>query len=121
LNGVVDFDDYSRTGNSFHNGGGVWFQGDFNYNGRVDFDDYSLIDMAFNTQSGTLRRAMSYLNGEDRSANGMSAGALRIVADHFSRFGEPYAASFLAAVPEPGSLVGCFGAISLIFARSRRR
>ena len=63
LNGVVNFDDYSRTDAGFNSGGSDWFHGDFDYNGHVDFDDYSLIDSAFNTQSGTLRRAMSYLDG----------------------------------------------------------
>jgi hypothetical protein len=56
LNGVVNFDDYSRTDAGFNSGGSTWFQGDFDYNGVVNFDDYSLIDLAFNTQSGSLRR-----------------------------------------------------------------
>ena len=67
FNGVVDFDDYSRIDAGFNNNGTGWFNGDFDYNGIVDFDDYSLIDQAFNTQSGTLRRAMAYLDGGDRS------------------------------------------------------
>jgi len=54
LNGVVDFDDYSRTDSGFNLGRTGWLNGDFDGNGVVDFDDYSLIDLAFNTQSGVL-------------------------------------------------------------------
>jgi hypothetical protein len=57
FNGVVDFDDYSRTDAGFNNNRSGWLNGDFDGNGVVDFDDYSLIDQAFNTQSGTLRPA----------------------------------------------------------------
>ncbi|MBC8106858.1 MAG: hypothetical protein H7Z14_09740 [Anaerolineae bacterium] len=102
LNGVVDFDDYSRIDAGFSNNRTGWFNGDVDYNGIIDFDDYSLIDMAFNTQSGTLRRALSYLDGGDRSGDGMDSPALKVVEDHFERFGDAYASSFLAAVPEPG-------------------
>ena len=55
FNGVVDFDDYSRTDSGFNLGRTGWFNGDFDLNGVVDFDDYSLIDMAFNTQGAALR------------------------------------------------------------------
>jgi hypothetical protein len=54
FNGIVDFDDYSRTDSGFNIHKTGWFNGDFDGNGQVDFDDYSLIDQAFNTQSGTL-------------------------------------------------------------------
>lgn len=104
LNGVVNFDDYARVDAGFNSGGTDWLHGDFDYNGVVNFDDYSLIDLAFNTQSGTLRRAMLYLEGRDRSDAGMGAASLRIVADHFLQFGNAYASSFLNAVPEPGSI-----------------
>jgi hypothetical protein len=57
FNGVVDFDDYSRTDSGFNRGESGWQNGDFDGNGVVDFDDYSLIDLAFNTQSGALRPA----------------------------------------------------------------
>jgi hypothetical protein len=50
LNGVVDFDDYSRIDQGFNNHKTGWVNGDFDYNNVVDFDDYSLIDFAFNTQ-----------------------------------------------------------------------
>jgi hypothetical protein len=119
LNGVVDFDDYSRTDNGFNNGGATWFAGDFDYNGHVDFDDYSLIDMSFNTQSGTLRRAMSYLDGGDRSDNAMNTPALRMVQQHFDEFGGAYASSFLSAVPEPHSLATCCALIGLTCKRRR--
>jgi hypothetical protein len=58
FNGVVDFDDYSRTDSGFNQHKIGWLNGDFDGNGVVDFDDYSLIDLAFNTQTGVLRPAL---------------------------------------------------------------
>jgi hypothetical protein len=103
LNGIVNFDDYSRIDGGFNSTGTDWFHGDFDYNSAVNFDDYALIDAAFNTQGGTQLRAMAYLSGDDRSARGMDAPALQLVLEHFEQFGVPYAASFLNAVPEPGT------------------
>jgi hypothetical protein len=54
FNGVVNFDDYSRTDNGFSTNKTGWLNGDFDGNGAVNFDDYSLIDLAFNTQTGVL-------------------------------------------------------------------
>ena len=54
FNGVVNFDDYSRTDAGFNSGSSGWFRGDFDGNGIVNFDDYSLIDLAFNTQGPAL-------------------------------------------------------------------
>ncbi len=54
-NGVVNFDDYSRTDAGFNQGKSGWINGDFDLNGVVNFDDYSLIDLAFNTQGAALR------------------------------------------------------------------
>jgi len=85
----------------------------------VNFDDYVLIDLAFNTQSGTLVRAMNYLEGEDRSMRGMDAPSVQRVADHFAQFGAGYATSFLKAVPEPGSALA-FGGLAA-FATGQRR
>ncbi|MBC8105215.1 MAG: matrixin family metalloprotease [Anaerolineae bacterium] len=51
LNGVVDFDDYSRIDAGFNGDKTGWFNGDVDGNGIVDFDDYSIIDLAFNTQT----------------------------------------------------------------------
>src|SRR4029079_7317329 len=104
LNGLVDFDDYSRIDAGFNNNRTGWENGDVDYNGIIDFDDYSLIDQAFNTQSGTLRRAMSYLDGGDRSDDGMNTPALQFVEPPFARFGNAYAQSFLANVPEPATI-----------------
>ncbi|CAN5503943.1 hypothetical protein BH09PLA1_BH09PLA1_11380 [soil metagenome] len=120
LNGVVNFDDYSRTDNGFNSGGTVWSQGDYDYNGQVNFDDYALIDLAFNTQGGSLRRAMSYLEGNDRSGMGMDSPPLQIVQSHFAQFGEAYASSFLNAVPEPTS-IGLFTGLAALAAGKRRR
>jgi len=120
LNGKVVFDDYSHTDNGFNTGGSDWFHGDFDYNGHVDFDDYSLIDGAFNSQSGTLGRAMSFLDGSDRDTSGMSSPALQMVLSHFEQFGQPYATSFLNAVPEPTSL-SIFGLIAGAALARRRR
>jgi hypothetical protein len=58
FNGVVNFDDYSRTDAGFLNNRTGWLNGDFDGNGSVNFD-YSLIDLAFNTQNGALVRAAS--------------------------------------------------------------
>ncbi len=51
FNGLVNFDDYSRTDAGFNQARSGWLNGDFDGNGVVNFDDYSLIDLAFNTQS----------------------------------------------------------------------
>ncbi|MBC8108145.1 MAG: hypothetical protein H7Z14_16285 [Anaerolineae bacterium] len=61
FNGVVDFDDYSRTDAGFTNHRTGWLNGDVDGNGIVDFDDYSLIDQAFNTQGSALRPALPSL------------------------------------------------------------
>lgn len=55
LNGVVDFDDYSRTDQGFLNGSSGWVNGDFDFNNVIDFDDYALIDQAFLSQRSGLR------------------------------------------------------------------
>ncbi len=121
FNGVIDFDDYSRTDNGFNSSATDWAHGDFDYNNVVDFDDYSLIDMAFNTQTGTLRRAMTYLEGGDRSENGMDSPALQLVERHFAQFGTGYAVSFLNAVPEPGCMALIGLAAGMLSRRSRAR
>jgi hypothetical protein len=55
FNGVVNFDDYSRTDAGFNGNKSGWMNGDFDGNGAVNFDDYSLIDLAFNTQGNAQR------------------------------------------------------------------
>ncbi|MBC8108073.1 MAG: hypothetical protein H7Z14_15920, partial [Anaerolineae bacterium] len=120
FNGVVDFDDYSRTDNGFNNDRTGWMNGDFDANGIVDFDDYSLIDQAFNTQSGTLRRAMSYLDGSDRSDEGMNSPVLQLVVDHFQQFGQRYATGFLSSVPEPTGVLWLSALAAIASRRSRR-
>jgi hypothetical protein len=81
LNGVVDFDDYSRIDSGFNNGGTDWFHGDFDYNGHVDFDDYSLIDHAFNTQGAALRSLNSV---PEPTSIGLCA-AMMLIARHRRR------------------------------------
>ena len=120
FNGIVNFDDYSRTDAGFNNNRTGWFNGDFDCNGIVNFDDYSLIDLAFNTQSGTLRRAMSYLDGSDRSDQDMDAPALQLVGRSLRQFGEAYAPGFLNSVPEPATLLP-LGVIGLAASTGRRR
>jgi hypothetical protein len=121
FNGVVDFDDYSRTDSGFNSGHTGWLNGDFDSNGVVDFDDYSLIDLAFNTQSGTLKRATDWVSGDDRSSAGMDTPALQLVMQHSQEFGLAYQQSFMNAVPEPG-LAGLMGvAVFMSARRSRRR
>jgi autotransporter-associated beta strand protein len=102
FNGRVNFDDYVRTDNGFNNGLFGWLNGDFDLNQVVNFDDYVLIDLAFNTQSGTLRRALSFLDGSDTNLFGPGTEpAMRMVQEHFAEFGADYASHFIAAVPEP--------------------
>ncbi|MBC8108189.1 MAG: PEP-CTERM sorting domain-containing protein, partial [Anaerolineae bacterium] len=120
FNGLVDFDDYSRIDAGFNNNRTGWANGDVDYNGIVDFDDYSLVDQAFNTQSGSLRRAMAYLDGSDRSNLGMDAPQLQLVVNHLQQFGEQYAAGFLASVPEPTSAL-VLGGLAASAASMRRR
>lgn len=120
LDGIIDFDDYSRIDNGFNNGSNGWSNGDFDGDGTIDFDDYSLIDLYFNLQSsGGLARAMSYLDGSDRSNAGMNGAALKLVMEHFDQFGAAYAGSFLSAVPEPVALLPLAGLV-LTFVRRRR-
>jgi len=121
FNGKVNFDDYVRTDNGFNNHLSGWLNGDFDLNGQVNFDDYVLIDLAFNTQSGTLKRALGFLDGSDRTASGMSDPSLLKVQQHLSEFGNDYANHFLAAVPEPTmlSLAGAMASTSML--RRRRR
>ena len=119
FNGVVNFDDYSRTDAGFNNTRSGWLNGDFDYNGVVNFDDYSLIDNAFNTQSGSLRRAMAYVDGSDPNRATMDTPALHMVMNHFDEFGAPYAQGFLNAVPEPTSMMMLTG-LAALAARRRR-
>jgi hypothetical protein len=121
FNGLVNFDDYSRTDAGFNNGRSGWLNGDFDYNGTVNFDDYSLIDNAFNTQSGSLRTAVAYLDGSDRNRDKMNTPALQMVVDHFDDFGVPYAQGFLNAVPEPTTIgLGTVGTAMMTLRRRRR-
>ncbi|CAN5674210.1 hypothetical protein BH09PLA1_BH09PLA1_11900 [soil metagenome] len=121
LNGVVNFDDYSRTDSGFNTGGTDWFHGDFDYNGIVNFDDYSLIDSAFNQQGGSLRRMLSFLDGSDRNRSDMTTPGLMIVLRHFDQFGEPYAASVLNSVPEPSGIALVGAALGGVLRRRRSR
>jgi hypothetical protein len=122
LDGVVNFDDYVRVDVGFNVGLPGWNNGDFNYDGVVNFDDYVMIDIAFNTQSGTLGRAVRYLNGEDRSEpSGGAAAGVQVVIDHFERFGLEYAQHFLSAIPEPNSMLAVLASGGALCARRRRR
>ncbi|MBC8109325.1 MAG: hypothetical protein H7Z14_22265 [Anaerolineae bacterium] len=121
LNGIIDFDDYSHIDNGFNNNRTGWENGDFDGNGIVDFDDYSLIDFNFNNQSGALARAISYLDGTDRSDHGMNSLSLKLVEEHLDQFGETYAASFLNAVPEPSTLLFGVQALACMTLRRKRR
>jgi len=121
FNGKVNFDDYVRTDNGFNNHLTGWLNGDFDLNGQVNFDDYVLIDLAFNTQSGTLGRALAFLDGSDLSDRGMDNAALRQVQAHVAAFGADYAGHLLAAVPEPaGSALVVVGLSIVALPRMRR-
>jgi len=119
LNGVVNFDDYVHTDLGFNTGLAGWGNGDFDGNGVVNFDDYVLIDFGFNYQSGTVRDAMSWLAGDDRSSWNASLPGVQRVSSHFDQFGMDYARGFAAAVPEPSSIM-FFGLLSLAAAPRRR-
>jgi len=120
LNGRVNFDDYVRTDNGFNNHLSGWMNGDFDGNGQINFDDYVLIDLAFNTQSGTLNRALAFLDGSDRALAGTNGAALARVEHHFQQFGDAYARGFLAAVPEPVVAV-LLPVLTAMHATARRR
>jgi hypothetical protein len=120
FNGRVNFDDYVRTDSGFNNHRTGWLNGDFDGNGQVNFDDYVLIDLAFNTQSGTLGRALTFIDGSNTSSSGMSGAALDRVQQHLDQFGSDYASHFLAAVPEPTSIT-MVGVAALGALRRRRR
>ena len=121
FNGEVNFDDYVRTDAGFNGGLSGWLNGDYDLNGAVDFDDYVLIDLGFNSQSGTLRAAVDWLSGDDRSFDMRSTPGTTKVLEHYQQFGLGYAQGFLAAVPEPAHaalLIAC--AIPLTRRRCRR-
>ena len=86
----------------------------------MNFDDYGLIDLAFNTQSGTLIRAMDFLEGEDRDYTTMNTPELQAVVRHFEQFGNGYATSLLTAVPEP-STIALLVPIGALLARRPRK
>jgi hypothetical protein len=121
FNGKINFDDYVRTDNGFNNHLTGWLNGDFDHSGTVNFDDYVLIDLAFNTQSGTLGRALSFLDGSDRSAAGMNGAALQRVKQDFEQFGDGFARGFLSAVPEPASLALIVALVAPALISRRRR
>jgi hypothetical protein len=123
FNGKVNFDDYVRTDSGFNTHKTGWLNGDFDGNGQVNFDDYVLIDLGFNSQNGTLRRALSFLDGDDRSraraGAGMSDPALQQVRQHLAEFGADYADHFRAAVPEPASVALIAAALPMVCRRRR--
>jgi hypothetical protein len=119
FNGLIDGDDYARIDNGFNFGLGGWLNGDSDLNGFIDGDDYALIDLAFNVQSGTLRRAVDFISGDDRSLDGMNTPGLVRVREHWESFGVEYGQSFLAAVPEPS--LGVVAWLLTAWALARRR
>ena len=121
FNGIVDSSDYNLIDFGFVSGFSGWANGDVDYSGTVDSSDFNLVDFAFVSQNGTLRRAMQYLEGYDRSQNGMSDESLQQVIKHFGEFGNGYAEGFISHVPEPTSL-GVIGlAAGALMNRRRRR
>src|SRR5262249_24391441 len=116
-----DFDDYVRIDGGYNAGLSGWINGDFDLSGGTDFDDYVLIDLGFNSQNGTLRRAMNWTSGDDRSLASMNNPALQKLIEHESKFGLEYRQHFLAAAPEANcsfALLSVTGAA--ILKRSRR-
>jgi hypothetical protein len=119
LDGRVTFDDYVKIDTGFNQQLTGWLNGDFNYSGGVSFDDYVLIDIAFNQQNGTLSRAIDWISGDDRSESGRTADGVLEAIEHFEQFGLPYAHAFLAAVPEPGSVLAAAASVGFLFPRRR--
>src|SRR5687767_2717473 len=70
FNGVVNFDDYSRTDAGFNFGRSGWLNGDFDGNGSVNFDDYALIDLAFNTQGAPQLNGLPQPGGKAITGGG---------------------------------------------------
>jgi hypothetical protein len=120
FNGSVDGDDYARIDSGFNFGLGGWLNGDSDLNGFVDVDDYALIDLAFNVQNETLRMAVNFISGDDRTIDMHRSPSLRRVLEHFDRFGVGYGQSFLSAVPEP-SAIAALVTVSLSALARRRR
>ena len=48
---------------------------------------------------------MRWLSGDDRSGAGMNTEALKLVEQHYAEYGDAYARSFIASVPEPTTAV----------------
>ncbi len=106
FNGKVDGGDYARIDTTFNNeksAGNIsgWVNGDYDYNGKIDGGDYALMDAAFNSQSGTLNKALAFLDGSNPGMNPEGSDSLLLVKEHFDQFGQGYANAFIAAVPEP--------------------
>ena len=120
FSGTVSFDDYVKIDTGFNQHLTGWLNGDFNYSGAVTFDDYVLIDIAFNQQNGTLGRAVDWISGDDRSAAGLDSAGMSEVLGHLDQFGGAYGAAFLAAVPEPTSMLVLSVPGALGFIRRRR-
>ena len=134
LDGRITFDDYVKIDLGFNNNSTGWANGDFNGSGSVNFDDYVIIDINFNEQNGTLRRAIDWISGDDRSESGRTdfgelgsteltevsraATGVDTVIEHFEQFGAAYGQAFLAVVPEPATPL-----VTLLTfaARTRRR
>jgi autotransporter-associated beta strand protein len=94
LDGTVNGADYQQIDSGFGLHLTGWANGDFNYDGVVDGSDFSLIDNAYNKLGAS------------------GASPLAVVAN---------TSTFLAAVPEPGTLsIVAFGAAALL-ARRRNR
>jgi len=123
LNGVINFDDYSRIDFGFNNLLPGWANGDFDGNGAINFDDYALIDVNFNLQAGSMMAAMNWLNGDDRSPGNASQPGVRSVIGHFEQFGSSYAQAFLStnAVPEPSGALAVIGLVAVGARRRRNR
>jgi hypothetical protein len=127
LSGRINFDDYVHTDNGFNNHLGGWANGDFDGNGRVDFDDYVILDLNFNQQSAgssmLLRRVQDWMSGEGSlSPADAKLPGVALIREHLSEFGQDYARSFIAAVPEPTGPVfaGVLTSVSMLLSRRRR-
>jgi hypothetical protein len=64
---------------------------------------------------------VSFLDGSIGTSADTSDPALQRVEQHVAQFGEAYARSFLAAVPEPTSAIAACGLALLSTSRRRRQ
>lgn len=98
--GRLNGDDFALIDRGFAKHLTGFSNGDFNNDGVINAADYLILDQSFLAEGGTL--------------------SPDLLATRASAFGPEYMSDLLAAVPEPGSLAACGGAMLSLLARRRR-